>query len=80
MLSVHVVHDDSGRILAVADAGDTAGPGGVVLHHQPHPRSGQHAVVVSLNDEQRELHALALVRDFELDLETSSPALRRRFA
>jgi hypothetical protein len=80
MLSVHVVPDDTGRILSLADAADTAGPSGVVLHHQPRPRPGQHAVVVSLNDEQRELHALTLVRDFELDLETSSPALRRRFA
>jgi hypothetical protein len=78
MLSVHIVHDDDGRILAVADAADTPGPGGVVLHHQPRPRPGQHGVVVTLTDEQRELHALTLIRDFELDPEASPLALRRR--
>ncbi len=78
MLSVHIVHDDDGRILAVADAADTPGPGGVVLHHAPRPRSGQHAVLVTLNDQQRELHALDLIRDFELDRQASPLALRRR--
>jgi hypothetical protein len=78
MLSVHVVHDDDGRILAVADAADTPGPGGVVLHHRPRPRPGQHAVLVTLTDQQRELHALTLIRDFELDRQTSPPVLRRR--
>lgn len=78
MLRVHVVHDDAGRILAVADAADATGPGGTVLHHQPRPRPGQHAVVVRLTDEQQELHALALIRDFELDRQASPIALRRR--
>jgi hypothetical protein len=78
MLSVHIVHDDDGRILAVADAADTPFPGGVVLHHQPRPRPGQHAVLVTLTDEQQGLHALTLIRDFDLDPEASSPALRRR--
>jgi hypothetical protein len=78
MLRVHVVHDDEGRILAVADAADTPGPGGVVLHHQPRPRPGQHAVLVTLTDEQKELHVLTLIRDFELDREASPLTLRRR--
>jgi hypothetical protein len=78
MLRVHVVHDDTGRILAVADAAETAGPGGLLLHHRPRPRAGQHAVVVTLREEQRELPALTLLREFELDLEARSPALRRR--
>jgi len=78
MLSVHIVHDEDGRILAVADAADTPRPGGVVLHHQPRPRPGQHAVLVTLTDEQQELHALTLIRDFDLDREASPPALRRR--
>jgi hypothetical protein len=78
MLSVHIVHDDDDRILAVADAADTPGPGGAVLHHQPRPRPGQHAVLVTLTEEQRELHALTLIRDFELDREASPLALRRR--
>jgi hypothetical protein len=78
MLTVHVVHDDDGRILAVADAADTPGPGGLVFHHQPRPRPGQHAVLVTLTDQQRELPALALIRDFELDREASPFALRRR--
>jgi hypothetical protein len=78
MLDVHVVHDDEGRILAIADAADTPGPGGVVLHHQPRPRPGQHAVLVTLTDEQQELQAITLIRDFELDREASVPALRRR--
>lgn len=78
MLSVHVVHDDAGRILAVADAADTPGPGGVVLHHQPRPRPGQHAVRVSLTEEQQGLHALTLIRDYELDRAASPPALHRR--
>lgn len=78
MISVHVIHDDNGRILAVADAADIPGPGGVVLHHQPRPRPGQHAIVIALKDEQRGHHALTLIRDFELDPQTSPPALRRR--
>jgi hypothetical protein len=78
MLSVHIIHDDNGRILAVADAADTAGPGGVVLHHQPRPRPGQHAIVVTLTDEQQDVDALTLIRDFDLDREASPPALRRR--
>jgi hypothetical protein len=78
MLDVHVVHDDEGRILAIADAADTPGPGGVVLHHQPRPRPGQHAVLVTLTDEQQELRAITLIRDFELDREAPVPALRRR--
>jgi hypothetical protein len=78
MLRVHIIHDDDGRILAVADAAEVAGPGGVVLHHQPRPRPGQHAVLITLDDEQRELHALALIRDFELDRTASPLALRRR--
>jgi hypothetical protein len=78
MLSVHVVHDDDGRILAVADAADTPGPGGVVLHHRPRPRPGQHAVLVTLTDQQRELHVATLIRDFELDRDASPVALRRR--
>jgi hypothetical protein len=78
MLRVHVVHDDEGRILAVADAADTLGLGGAVLHHQPRPRPGQHAVLVTLTDEQQELHILTLIRDFELDREASALALRRR--
>jgi hypothetical protein len=78
MLSVHIVHDADGRILAVADAADRPCPGGVVLHHQPRPRPGQHAILVTLTDEQQELHALTLIRDFDLDREASPPALRRR--
>ena len=78
MLSVHILHDDNGRILALADAADRLGPGGVVLRHQPRPRPGQHAVLVTLTDEQQELHALTLIRDFDLDRESSPPALRRR--
>jgi hypothetical protein len=77
MLDVHIIHDGDGRILAVADAADRLGSG-VVLHHQPCPRRGQHAVLVTLNDEQREIHALGLIRDFELDSEASPLALRRR--
>jgi hypothetical protein len=75
---VHVIHDKAGRILAVADAADIAGPGGMVLRHQPSPRPGQHAVIVSLRAEQRGLHALALIRDYELDRDESPPVLRRR--
>ncbi len=78
MQRVYIVHDHEGRILAVADAADIPGPGGVVLHHQPRPRPGQHAAFVILRDEQRELHALALIRQFELDPDASPPALRRR--
>jgi hypothetical protein len=80
MLRVHIIHNDDGRILAVADAADKPGPGGVVLRHQPRPRPGQHAVVVTLRDEQQGLHALTLIREFELDLQTSVPALHRRSA
>jgi hypothetical protein len=78
MLSVHIIHDQDGRILAVADAADIPGPGGMVLHHQPRPRLGQYAVHVTLSEEQREMHALTLIRDFELDPQASPPALRRR--
>jgi hypothetical protein len=78
MLSVHIVHDDNGRILAVADAADRPGPGGVVLHHQPRPRPGQHAILITLTDEQQQLPAVTLIRDFDLDREASPPALRRR--
>jgi hypothetical protein len=78
MLSVHIVHDADGRILALADAADMPGSGGVVLHHQPRPRPGQHAILVTLTDEQQQLHALTLIRDFDLDREASPPALRRR--
>jgi hypothetical protein len=49
-----------------------------VLHHQPRPRPGQHAVLVTLTDEQKELHVLTLIRDFELDREASPLTLRRR--
>jgi hypothetical protein len=78
MRNVHVVHDDEGRILAIADAADAPGPGGAVLHHEPRPRPGQHAVLVTLTDEQQGLHALALIREFELDREAPVLALRRR--
>ena len=44
---------------------------GVVLHHHRRPRPAQHAVLVALTDRHRELHALTLVRDFELDCESS---------
>ncbi len=78
MDSVYVVHDEGGRILAVADAVGVAGPGGSTLRHQPRPRPGQHAVLVTLRDEQRKLHALALIRDYELDRDASPPVLYRR--
>ena len=78
MLCVHIVHDDDGRILAVADGADTPWPGGRMLHHQPRPRPGQHAILVTLTIEQQELHALTLIRDFDLDREASPPGLRRR--
>jgi hypothetical protein len=78
MLSVHIVHDDDGRILALADAAEVPGPGGVVLHHQPRPRPGQHALLLSLSEEQQELHPVVLLREFELDSGAPSPALRRR--
>src|ERR1039458_6906626 len=71
MLSVHIIHDQDGRILAVADAADIPGPGGMVLHHQPRPRLGQYAVHVTLSEEQREKHALTLIRDLELDPQAS---------
>jgi len=78
MRHVHVVHDGSGRILAVADAADTAGPNGLILRHAPRPRPGQHLVQMELGDEHGDLHALALVRDYELDLDASPLRLRPR--
>jgi hypothetical protein len=77
MDSVYAIHDEGGRILAVADAAKVAGPGGMTLRHQPSPRPGQRAVLVHLRDEQRDMHALALVRDYRLDRDASPPVLYR---
>jgi hypothetical protein len=78
MHQVHIIHDEDGRILAVADAAVTSGPGGIQLHHQPRPRPGQHAILVTLADEHRDHTALALIREFEVDRDAPEPALRRR--
>ena len=78
MNRVHVVHDESGRILAVADAAETTGPDGVSLRHQPRPRPGQVLVQMDLDEELQILNALALVRDYEVDVDTSSGTLKRR--
>lgn len=78
MPEVHVVYDDSGRILAVATAEATAGPGGLVLRHQPVPVAGQYAMRITLDDEQHAAGSVAFLREFEIDPEASPPALRRR--
>ena len=78
MDSVYVLHDEGGRILAVADAAEVARPGGLTLRHRPSPRPGQHALLVNLRDEQREVSALVLIRDYELDRQASPPVLYRR--
>jgi hypothetical protein len=77
MRDVHVVYDDGGAILAVADATEAHGAGGVVLRHHPVPGPRQHAARVRLDDEQERATAWQLVRDFEVDLTTSPPKLRR---
>ena len=78
MERVHVVHDGSGRILAVADAAETTGPHGLLLRHQPRPRPGQHLVELALGRDLQDLHAVALVRDYELVLDAAPVTLRRR--
>lgn len=78
MREVHVVYDESGRILAVADAEDVTGPGGVVLGHRPVERAGQRSTRLTLGDEHRAVGPLGLVRDFEIDAASSPPTFRRR--
>jgi hypothetical protein len=78
MRDVHVVYDDTGRILAVADATEAAGPGGLLVGHRPVERLGQNAVRLVLGDEHVAGGLSSLLRDFEIDHQASQPALRRR--
>ena len=55
-----------------------SGPDGVALRHQPRPRPGQLLVQMDLDEELQNLSALALVRDYEVDVDTSSGTLKRR--
>jgi hypothetical protein len=75
---VHVLFDDHGKILAVADAASRTGPDGVILGHRPVERAGQRAVRVALGEEHEAAGPAGLVRDFELDVAASPPRLRRR--
>jgi len=75
---VHVVYDEHGRILAVADATESSGPGGLVLGHRPVERPGQSSARLTLSDEHVAGGPTSLVRDWEIDPDASPPALRRR--
>ncbi|MFZ0172602.1 MAG: hypothetical protein WAL04_13040 [Acidimicrobiales bacterium] len=75
---VHVIYDDSGRILAVADASEAVGPGGLLLGYTPVERPGQRSVRLTLGDEHIAGGPSSLLRDFEIDHAAFPPALRRR--
>ncbi len=75
---VHVVFDDDGRILALADAAEVTDAEGRTFGHEPVERSGQHAVRLTLGDEELSHGPAKLVADFEIDRTASPPALRRR--
>ncbi|MGO9029885.1 MAG: hypothetical protein ACLQOZ_14805 [Acidimicrobiales bacterium] len=76
----HLVHDGSGRILAMVDAAETAGPDGRRLRHEPVARPGQQVVRLVLSDEHLAAGPAALFSEFEVDLTASPTTLRRRTA
>jgi hypothetical protein len=61
MRELQVLYDESGRILAVADAEAVTGPGGVVLGHRPVERAGRRSTRLALGDEHRAVGPLSLV-------------------
>ena len=75
---VHVVFDKTGRILALADAGEVSGPGGVTLHHEPVAGPGQRSCRLRLTETHLTDGLAALIRDFEVDPTAAAPVLRRR--
>ncbi len=75
---VHVVYDDNGKVLAIAETVETEGPGGLRLRLAPLPQPGQRAVRVSLADDQAALTLSQLLDDFELEHDKPLPSLRRR--
>jgi hypothetical protein len=75
---LHVVFDDDGRILALADAAETADARGRTFGHAPVEQPGHHAVRLTLGDEELSHGPAVLLAEFEIDRTASPPALRRR--
>jgi hypothetical protein len=75
---LHVVFDDDGRILALAEAAEVTDARGRTLGHQPVERPGQHVVRLTLGDEELAHGPARLLAEFEIDQGASPPALRER--
>lgn len=75
---VHVVYDDRGTIVALVEAGESEGPGGVRLSSTPLAGPGQHTVLAAVADEHAGLSLAALLERGELDHDPSPPVLRVR--
>jgi hypothetical protein len=77
-LDVHIVHDADGRILALAPADPISVDGGPARGLTPVPAEGQFALRLTLTEEHTVAGPVALIRQFEVDLTTGRPGLRRR--
>lgn len=78
MRDVHVVYEADGRILAIADASPARGEDGALLSSEPVPTPGQFCARLTLTDEHLAAGPVAVLRDFEVDIASEVPALRRR--
>ncbi len=77
-LDIHVLHDEAGRILAIAPASATIDEQGRRRGVTPVPTAGQFAIRLTLADEHAALGPVAIVRDFRIDLAAETPSLRAR--
>jgi hypothetical protein len=75
---VHVVHDGSGRILALVDAAELDDGKGGRLGQTPVPGEGQGTVRLRLTSEHLADGPVGLLARFEVDLGGETPSLRRR--
>jgi hypothetical protein len=76
----HVVHDESGQILALALTAIEEGAGGVRLSVRPVPRPGQYAIEVELGREQDGLDLHEILATFVVERRDPGAATLRRRA
>jgi hypothetical protein len=75
----HVLHDESGRILALAGTEERAGR--VRFSSRPVPGPGQHAIEIELGTEHDGLDLHDILANFVVERrEPGTPMLRRRVA
>lgn len=76
----YVLHDDQGRILALAPAEPVRQPGGAQLDWRPLPGPGQHLAEVQLDGDLADLGLNEILASFHVERRGSDAVVLRRAA